>query len=125
MVIGILASFFLASGGADGDIAGIWMTQKQDSKIEISKSPDGTYTGKIIWAEAPHESFVGTVVMKGVKYDPGKGDYICPWIYDPRINVTAHAYITLNDSVMKVKACKGFITKQEMFVRERSAEDNR
>lgn len=122
MVIAVLASFFISQAVDDNDITGVWVTQKQDSKIEISRSDDGTYTGKIIWADAPHKAYVGTVVMKGMTYDSQKGDYVCPWIYDPRLNVTAHALITLNGRTMKVKAIKGIISKQETFTRDCGAE---
>ena len=115
MVITVLASFLLANGAPEENIIGVWETQKGDSKIEIYRTPDGTFSGKIIWAQAPHESYVGTTVMKGVEYKDGT--YTCPWIYDPRMGITAHAKITLSGDTMNVRATKGIISKQEVFIR--------
>lgn len=119
MVITILTSFLMAPAVANAtdDISGIWLTQKQDSRIEISRNPDGSYTGKIIWAQAPHQNYVGTLVMKDVKYDPQNKFYICPWIYDPRLDVTAHGHMTINGDTLNVKASKGFLSKDEIFTR--------
>lgn len=116
MVITVLASFLMAQGAPEESILGVWETQKGDSKIEIYRTPDGTFSGKIIWAQPPHQSYVGTTVMKGVEYKDGS--YNCPWIYDPRMNITAHARITLSGDTMNVKASKGIISKQEVFIRK-------
>ena len=119
MVITILTSFLMAPAVANAtdDISGIWLTQKQDSRIEISRNPDGSYTGKIIWAQAPHQNYVGTLVMKDVKYDPQNKFYTCPWIYDPRLDVTAHGHMTISGDTLNVKACKGILSKSEIFTR--------
>lgn len=119
MVITILTSFLMAPGVADAtdNISGIWLTQKQDSRIEISRNPDGSYSGKIIWAESPHQNYVGMLVMKDVKYDPQNNTYSCPWIYDPRLNVTAHGKMTISGDTLNVKASKGILTKDEIFTR--------
>ena len=119
MVITILTSFLMAPGFANAadDISGIWLTQKQDSRIEISRNSDGSYTGKIVWAQAPHQSYVGMLVMKDVKYDPQNNTYTCPWIYDPRLDVTAHGQMTIKGDTLNVKASKGILTKDEIFTR--------
>ena len=119
MVITILTSFLMAPGfaNASDDISGIWLTQKQDSRIEISRNSDGSYTGKIVWAQAPHQSYVGMLVMKDVKYDPQNNTYTCPWIYDPRLDVTAHGQMTISGDTLNVKASKGILTKDEIFTR--------
>lgn len=119
MVITILTSFLLAPGVASDDISGIWLTQKEDSKIEITRNPDGTYSGKIIWAQAPHQNYEGIVVMKGVAYNDSTGCYTCPWIYDPRMNIAAHAKITISGDTMNVKATKGILNKTEIFTRSK------
>ena len=119
MVISILVSFLMATPAVEDDIAGVWITQKKDSKIEISRNPDGTYSGKIIWAQRPHQDYEGTEVLKGVVYDKETGCYTCPWIYDPRMHITAHAKITLAGDTMNVKASKGILNKTEVFTRIR------
>lgn len=117
MVITILTSFLMSTPAAKECLEGIWETANHDSRIEILQNPDGTYSGKIIWAQPPHESFVGTTVMKGVTYSQSLGYYKCPWIFDPRLNIAAHAKITLSGDTMNVLATKGVISKREVFTK--------
>lgn len=121
MVISILTSFLLVSGAetASDSISGTWITQKKDSRIEIVRNPDGSFSGKIVWADPPHREYVGTTVMKGVEYDSACGKYTCPWIYDPRLNITARAAITVSGDTMRVKAQKGILSREEIFTRVR------
>ncbi len=118
MIITVLTSFLLASPGANEGIEGIWLTSRQDSKIEISQNPDGTYSGKIIWAASPHEKYKGMLVMKDVQYNESQRCYKCPWVYDPRLNISARAKITLSGDTMIVHATKGILSKNEVFIRE-------
>lgn len=117
MVITVLTSFLMAMPVQKEGIEGIWLTSRQDSKIEISRNPDGTYSGKIIWAMPPHSSYEGMLVMKDVQYNSAQGCYKCPWVYDPRLNIAAHAKITLSGDTMIVHATKGIISKNEVFTR--------
>ena len=117
MIITVLTSFLLGIPATKGGLEGVWETSKHDSRIEISQNPDGTFSGKIVWAQPPHESFVGTMVMKGVTYSKSQGCYKCPWIYDPRLGISAHAKITLSGDTMHVQATKGIISKKEVFTK--------
>ena len=117
MVVTILTSFLLAPGAASDDISGIWLTQKKDSRIEITRNPNGSFSGKIIWAQAPHQDYIGIEVMKDVEFHPNDGTYTCPWIYDPRLNLSAQATITIKGDTMNVRAKKGILTKEEIFIR--------
>lgn len=101
----------------EDDIVGVWITPKQDSKIEISKDSAGGYVAKVIWAKAPHENYEGMTVMKGVKYNPAAKFYDCPWLYDPKLNIVAKAKITLSGNKLNLKATKGILSKNEVFTR--------
>lgn len=106
------------STGPD-NICGIWITQKEDVKIAITKGEDGLYCAKIVWALSPHHDFVGRVVMKGVKYNPTSNQYICPWLFDPKLEIVARAKITLSGNILNLKATKGIISQSETLTRVR------
>lgn len=121
---GIVSSSFVFAekgntSGNNGEeaILGVWLTKKQDSKVEIVKNPDNTYSGKLIWVAPPHQEYTGTAIIKGVTYDAAEKNFNCPWIYDPRMNITAHAVITVSNDTLYVKAKKGIITKNEIFTK--------
>ena len=56
-------------------------------------------------------------IRTAIKYDPQNNTYSCPWIYDPRLNVTAHGKMTISGDTLNVKASKGILTKDEIFTR--------
>ncbi|MEG0517630.1 MAG: hypothetical protein RR555_02010 [Bacteroidales bacterium] len=99
------------------DILGIWLTSKQDSKIKILKSEDGTFIGKIIWAKSPYESFAGIEIIKGMTYNAQEKTYVCPWVYSPRLKVVARAVVSLKENTLNLKAKKGIITVHTEFTR--------
>lgn len=118
----LIQSSFLAAGMGDTivqpeGLVGIWLTQKQDSKVHIFKNPDGTLSGKIIWAKAPNESYEGMEVMRGVTYHEASNTYVCPWIYSPRMNVAAKAVFSLEGDVLNAKVVKGIVTVHQVFTR--------
>lgn len=97
-------------------IVGIWMTEKGDSKIEIYEQ-NGVFFGKIIWTLPQFEKYVGKDVMKDVTYNDTQNSYSCPWICSPRLNITAHAVITVNGDILKAKVTKGIIVTHQIFTR--------
>lgn len=99
------------------DVVGIWLTQKQDSQVEIFKNPDGSLSGKIVWAKSPNEKFEGIEVMRGMTYNTKDNNYICPWIYTPRLNMAARAVLSLEGDVLNIKVSKGMVTMHQVFTR--------
>lgn len=108
-----------AQSNNPNDILGIWLSDKKDTKIKISQTPDGTYQGVIIWVEPQYEQYNGQQVMRGVSYNPQKNEYYCPWIYSPRLNMAAHAIFTLenDNNELHAKVQKAFISIGENFTR--------
>lgn len=98
-------------------IVGVWLTQKQDSKVEIVKDKGGTYSGKLIWVAPPNQKLTGTAILKGVVYQPQSRNYNCPWVFDPKINVMARAVANISNDTLYLNARKGFFTKSEFFTR--------
>lgn len=99
------------------DVVGIWLTQKQDSKVEIFKNADGSLSGRIVWAKSPNEKFEGIEVMRGVTYNTKDNTYACPWIYTPRLNMAARAVLSLEGDVLNIKVSKGVVTVRQVFTR--------
>ena len=113
----ILSIVSVSATVSDG-IDGIWLTQKKDSKVEILyNGDDGTYSGKIIWAAEPYGNFEGEQIMKGITYRKDSDTYACPWIYDPKMGVTASGTIRISGDTLYLKARKGIFTKNEIFTR--------
>ncbi len=103
--------------GRGDSILGYWFTSDRDSKIEIVRHADSTYSGRLVWVRSPNNSFEGVVILKDVKYDRVANNYICPWVYDPKLNITAHATATIVNDTLYLKAQKGFFTRREFFTR--------
>ena len=99
-------------------LTGVWLTSKKDSKVEITyNATNGTYSGKLIWVASPNEELTGEQILKNVTYQKSSGKFICPWIYDPRLDVTATGVATVSGDTLYIKARKGFISKTEVFTR--------
>lgn len=99
-------------------IEGVWITQKGDSKIEISMAQDSSYCGKLVWVAAPYEEFAGKYILKGVKYNKSTGNFTCPWIYDPKLNITAKGTARISGDTLHLQARKGIFTRNEIFLRD-------
>lgn len=91
--------------GADR-IIGVWFNSDNSSKIEISKTEDGSFVGTIVWlsepldnaekpptdsnnprAELRNRPLIDLQVLSGLTYD-GKGKYSGGRIYDPQSGKT-------------------------------------
>lgn len=99
-------------------IVGIWITEKKDSKIEIYEQ-NGAYFGKIVWMLPQFEQYIGKDVMKNVTFNVSQNNYNCPWICSPRLNITAHAIITVDGDILKAKVTKGIIVTHQIFTRSK------
>ncbi len=103
---------------SNGDkIVGIWLTHKGDSKIQIVKSADGGYSGKLVWVESPNEEFTGMNILKEVTYNPDSDNYDCPWVYDPKLKIAARATARVSNDTLYLKARKGIVSMNEIFTR--------
>lgn len=106
-----------SSAGYANRIIGVWLTEKGDSKVQITKMSDGTFQGKLVWVQAPNEKFTGMEILKDVTYIPESGSYSCPWVYDPKLDVSARATARVSNDTLYLKAKKGIITMNELFIR--------
>lgn len=117
-IIALIFPLFAYPQSGYKKITGVWLTSKKDSKVEITyNGSTGTYSGKLIWVASPNEKFTGEQILKNVTYQKSSGKFICPWIYDPRLNVTASGTATVSGDTLYIKAHKGFLSKTEIFTR--------
>ncbi|GAB1367383.1 DUF2147 domain-containing protein [Candidatus Cloacimonadaceae bacterium] len=106
-------------------LEGVWFNGEKTSKIEIYKTKDGSFAGKIVWLKEPNtpdgkakldsknpdaklqkRPLLNLVIVSGLKSD-GKGKYADGKIYDPKSGKTysAKAELTNNNTL----ALRGFI----------------
>lgn len=113
----VLSVALYSQDNAGGDkIVGTWLTEKGDSKIEITQQ-GGLYYGVVVWTLPKYKKYEGSQVLKDVKYNESNDSYTCPWIYSPRLGIAAHAVITVNGDKLDVKVTKGIISTHQMFTR--------
>ena len=107
-----------SGAGVDGDqLVGVWLTAKRDSRIGIVRGADGTFSGKVVWVAPGVRNFVGVPVLRGVTYNKGADSYSCPWVYDPKMGVTASGVANVSHDTLYIRAHKGFLSKTEIFTR--------
>ena len=123
--MGLALVAVLAAIGAQAlsetDISGTWTTQGGKSRVEITKTADGTFEGKIVWLSEPNypagdaeagkpkhdrensdkslqaRPIVGLVIMKGFKFD-GKKEWSGGTVYDPEAGKMYKGKMWLDDS---------------------------
>jgi len=97
------------------DVIGVWLTQYEDSKVEIYKD-GGKYFGKIIWLETPIDSITGKPKVDDKNEDPslqnrpimgmkllenfvfdGDEEWEDGTIYDPKKGKTYSCYMEFPD----------------------------
>ena len=119
--MGLFGNMVFSENG-DNSIEGIWLTRKGDSKIQIKyNAADKTYSGKLIWVVGPYKEFTGEQILKDITYRKDSDSFDCPWIYDPRLGITASGTATVSGDTLYLKARKGVFTKSEIFTKENSS----
>lgn len=121
----MLISFNSFSQLKDDDrISGIWLSEKQDGKIEIFKSGNN-YFGKLIWGKSMYEAD-GKTSRKDVKNPEVKlrkrdyknlilltnltykdGEYTCGQIYDTESGKSYSCTMRIKSNQLKIRAYLG------------------
>ncbi len=97
-------------------INGYWMTEDDQSQVEIYTDDSGTVQGKIIWLDEPYEEdgspkldgenperalrsqpILGLQIIEGFTYDATDEEWTGGTIYDPESGRTYSAYMRLED----------------------------
>ena len=111
----ILLMPVIALQGQADSIIGVWLTEDEDSKVEVYKNQDGTFGGKVVWLEEPlndngqpkvddqnpdasmHTTpIIGLEILKGFTYNASKEEWAGGTIYDPKNGRTYSAYLRLD-----------------------------
>src|SRR5688572_8653563 len=112
-----------AANAQSDKIEGTWFNDVKDAKIQIYKSNDGKFYGKIIWLKEPvkngkpklddknrneklkKQPIVGLVILKGFEKD---GDtYDDGTIYDPENGKTYDCKITYKGKTLSIRGYVG------------------
>ena len=132
----LLMSVFYVSAQVKADkVCGYYITYNDDTKdessqIQIFKSTNGKYYGKIIWLKEPNENgkpkvddenpdkslrdkpLIGLQLLKGFSYDEKNNEWIGGTIYDPDNGKTYNCFIKFGEgNDLKIR---GFIGKAWM-----------
>ena len=121
MLAGLIAG--TAANAQSDKIEGTWFNDVKDAKIQIYKSNDGKFYGKIIWLKEPvkngkpkldeknrneklqKQTIVGLVILKGFEKD---GDtYDDGTIYDPENGKTYDCKITYKGKTLSIRGYVG------------------
>jgi len=108
-------------------IKGIWFTEKGTSTVEVAKSSDGKYVGKINWLEEPNEDgkpkvdkenddpqlakrpIMGLAIVKDFEYNSKKERWEEGSIYDPDNGKTYDCFAWFEDDNYSVLYIKGYV----------------
>jgi uncharacterized protein (DUF2147 family) len=137
----ILAFWLLGIGSATAQsrapqdaIVGVWLTEKQDSKIEITKTGAG-YAGKVVWLKEPlrdghpvHDAknpdaalrerpILNLEILSGFVYD-GNGTWVRGSVYSPQSGRSFPGELSLlrNDR-LNIKVKDGIFFKHVAWTR--------
>lgn len=108
----VMATLFFSQQLRAQSIVGLWYNDMKDAKIQIFKSTDGKYYGKIVWLKEPDRDgkpkvdkfnskeslktrpIMGLQILSGLVL---KGDsYVSGTIYDPKSGKTYSCNVSLN-----------------------------
>lgn len=99
------------------DILGFWLVQEKDAKVEIFKTREGKYSGKIVWLEVPNDSegkprkdeknkieslqsrpLIGIEVVSNFIFNALKNQWDGGEVYNSRDGKIYAGYMRLNDN---------------------------
>ncbi len=121
----ILLSVNLIAKAQTDKIEGLWYNDVKSAKIQISKSNDGKFNGRVVWLKEPLKNGkpkvdelnadeklrsrprLGLPVLTGFKKD-GDNKYIEGIIYDPNNGKTYDCHITYNGKTLAIRGYIGF-----------------
>lgn len=124
-------------------VIGIWLTEKQNSQVDIYKNAAGKYEGKLVWLKEPldengrpktdkenpdasmrNRPLRGTILLRDFVYDERAREWKSGTIYDPENGKTYDAYMWLDgNNTLKIKGFvlgMRFMGRSTTWSRERS-----
>ncbi len=111
----IMLLFGSAAIAQSGRVLGYWLTEDEDSQVEVFQKADNQYYGRIVWLDEPLEEdgtpkvddknpdkamhdtpIMGLEILKGFSYDASKNEWSGGTIYDPKNGRTYTAFMRLD-----------------------------
>lgn len=107
---------------AQSQFLGEWKTIDDKTKepagiVNIYQGEDGLYYGKLVGTFGPDKSKVGTMIVKGMKYEDGK--LMGGKIYDPESGNTYYCTIKY-DAAAKALNLRGSLDKRGLLGRSQT-----
>lgn len=130
IILGLGVLLLTSSLFAKGDeVIGVWLTQDNDSKVEITKTEEGKYYGQIIWLLNPKDDsgnirkdtknpkdelksrkIEGLNILNDFEYNADDEEWQDGTIYDPKSGSTYKCYMWFksDSDILYVKGYIGF-----------------
>lgn len=118
-------------------ILGIWLTEEGTSQIEITKTSNGQFVGKIVWLDEPldengrpkldkenprdnlkNQRLLGLQILKGFTYNSREKEWSGGTIYDPDNGKTYTAFMKLDGNNKLI--LRGYVMGMRMLGRNSS-----
>jgi len=115
-------------------LLGIWLTEEKNSQVEITKTSNGQFVGRIVWLNEPlnedgkpktdkenpnasqrNQRLLGLQILKGFTYDANKKEWTGGTIYDPDNGKTYSAFMKLDGNNTMV--LRGYVMGMRMLGR--------
>lgn len=97
------------------DITGIWMNESETRKVEVYKTGDNKYEGKVVWLKEPNGTYKeGDIVIKDLTYADGSFKNGKAFAAGSWVNCQARLQ---NDSTLKLTATKMVFSKSKLYYR--------
>ena len=112
------------------DVYGVWLTDKENSKVEIADCGDSTPCGRIVWIDAPDADtlldaenpdealrarpLMELVILNG--FEAKKDQWKKGTIYDPETGKSYGSKLRrLEDGTLEVKGCIGPLCQKRIW----------
>ena len=127
----ILFLFVLTAYTQHSDkVVGVWLTEEQDSQVEIIKKSNGKFYGKIVWlkedkdrkdeenpdAAMRNRKVLGLEILQGFKYNDAEKEWEEGIIYDPESGKTYDCYMWFDEN--NQLRIKGFVLGMRFLGRQ-------
>ena len=128
LILSLSAGKFVSLAQSDAGkdpIEHLWYNEEQTAKIQVYKTPEGKFYGKIVWLKVPlmdgkpkvdghnpkdehkKDPLLGLLILKDFKKE-GANTYVDGTIYDPKNGKTYSCKINHKDKTLEVRGFVGF-----------------
>jgi uncharacterized protein (DUF2147 family) len=133
LIIFAFSVIFIPVFSQADDILGYWLTEEGDSQIQIFKTPNGKYSGKVAWMKTEKDKkddknpdlklkdrkIMGLQILNNFMYNARQNEWAYGTIYDPKNGKSYDCYLWFEDdkNIMKIK---GFVLGMRFLGRQTS-----